>query len=67
MANQKAIRFEVTGKIDLETILNKLISEKKYIIEVIATKTNQYGILVEGVIIYKENFSLFNRNRSNLT
>ena len=59
MTNQKTIHFEVTSKISLQDILNKLISEKKEIINVITTVTNCYGVVKEGVIIYKDKFSFF--------
>jgi len=62
MVNRKAVRIEITSKIHLDDILNKLISERKQIIEVITTKVNGYGILTEVVIIYKYPFSFFNRN-----
>ena len=61
MANQKIMLFQITSKNNLETILNNLVSQNKHILQVIPTITNGFGIVTQGVIIYKNRFSIFNR------
>lgn len=54
MANQKAVRFEITSGKGLIDAVNSLTQKGNDIVQVIGTKTNAYGILIEGVIIYKK-------------
>lgn len=55
MKNKKAIYFTITSKLKLEDYLQDLLNKGNDIINVIPTKYNSFGYLIDCVIIIDTN------------